>query len=458
MKQTKDGSSGNPFIALFSSVKLAVTLLIALAVTSIVGTVVPQGESFQFYLEHYGPFWYKVIRHLHLFDTYHAWWYIALLALFGLNLIVCIGRRLPFTIRLLRRDSLSISPEKLERMRLKARWELNRPAEEVRAELARDVEGLLGRHRVREGSNGVLFLKETGRWSYWGIYLLHASIVIIMVGALVGSIWGKKGNILLMEGDVADHFLAKQTMAHGREKVPLGFKLKCKRFVVKFYNNGAPKEFRSDLVVIDGGKEVKEKAIKVNDPLHYKGFTFYQASYQGIPQVTLQFVGADGSQMTETIPAYEQHLLKGVGVAYGIMQFVPNAHGMPAAKVWIGQFKGTPPQAFWLFKGHDRDVKIGGKPYKIAMLDVGQKYITGLQVKKDPSVWIVWIGCAGLILGFMVVFWVPHRRTWVWIGEDKGKTLVLAAGQSNKGKVAYEAVFKEVAEEIEKKLKERSWL
>ena len=44
---------------------------------------------------------------------------------------------------------------------------------------------------------------------------------------------------------------------------------------------GAPKDFKSNLTVIDEGREVRSKVIEVNDPLHHGGYHFYQHSYQG---------------------------------------------------------------------------------------------------------------------------------------------------------------------------------
>ncbi len=39
------------------------------------------------------------------------------------------------------------------------------------------------------------------------------------------------------------------------------------------------KDWKSKLRIVEGGKTVAEKTIEVNDPLKYKGYTFYQASY-----------------------------------------------------------------------------------------------------------------------------------------------------------------------------------
>jgi len=54
------------------------------------------------------------------------------------------------------------------------------------------------------------------------------------------------------------------------------------------------RDYFSDIVVVDGGKEVASKTIEVNKPLHYGGYHFYQHSYdsQG-QQYTILSVTSD---------------------------------------------------------------------------------------------------------------------------------------------------------------------
>ena len=65
----------------------------------------------------------------------------------------------------------------------------------------------------------------------------------------------------------------------GPKIIELPFYIKCNKFTIDFYPSGMPKAYISDLSVIENGKEVYRKEIKVNDPLKYKGVYFYQASY-----------------------------------------------------------------------------------------------------------------------------------------------------------------------------------
>ncbi len=449
----KNSSKENPLWQFITSIKLAVFLLITLAITSIAGTIIPQGEPLQKYLEHYGPTFFKVIKTLHLYDTYHSWWYLSLLGLFSLNLISCTLKRLPFTLKLYKRDALATDPDKLTRMPFKAVWEVNPQLEEGKKEeivssFSKKSGGITGE---REVAGGKLYVSEKGKWSHWGLYGLHASILVILIGAIIGSFLGFKGFIMLMEGSAADEIIDRQS----GQKIPLGFTVRCDSFTVSFYDTGAPKEFRSDLTIIDNGKEVLHKALRVNDPLEYKGITFYQASYQAAPQVTLRVVTSDGRQRTFTVPTFEKALWPETNLALGVLQYLPSVHGVPAVRVWV-EYGSGPAQAIWVLKGHDKEVKLGDNLFRFALLDAKEKYMTGLQIKKDPGVWVVWLGCTALILGFAVVFWVPHRKMWLWIGKNGKKDVVLLSGQANKNRIQFEQDFNQVKEVLEQHIGERS--
>ncbi len=443
MKNRKSGTGGNPLWKFLSSVRLAIFLLIILAVTSIVGTIIPQGETMQFYLNNYGPGMFKAIKLLRLDDTYHSWWYLTLLGLFSLNLIVCTLNRLPFTLKLFKRDYIDVTADYLQRASLRHKWTLKAPVNSEKitkiVDVFREKAGNIREKRLDDG--GTVYMAESGKWSYWGLYGLHLSILIIFAGAVYGSMAGFKGRIMLLEGETTDHAVASSDVT---QKIPLGFLLRCDRFVVDFYDTGAPKLFRSDLAVIEDGKEVLKKSIEVNDPLTYKGITFYQSSYQSIPEVNLRITDASGGQRNLVIPAFQRVSWPEAGLTLGLMKFLPNVHGVPAARIWIGESTGRA-DAIWLFKGSSKTINAGGKTYRVELQDAVEKYMTGLQVKKDPGVWVVWLGCTGLIIGFAIVFWVAHRRMWLYVGPgEKETTTVILAGLSNKNKMKFENEFEEI--------------
>jgi cytochrome c biogenesis protein len=450
MKISSSTYQDNLIWRFFSSVRLAVFLLITLAITSIVGTVIPQGEPLQFYLEAFGPKLFKIIKIFKLHNTYHSWWYLTILGLFSTNLVVCTLRRLPFTLKLYRLDNLALDSKRLLKMPYKKNWEIKRELnnDAIQSIVSTFRENTAGKIGERSGvDGGRLFLAERGKWSYWGIYCLHGSILIIFLGALVGLFMGFKGSVMLPEGDKIDRIVNAQT----GEQIPLGFSVRCDRFYISFYDNGAPKEYRSDLTVLNDDKEVLHKSIVVNDPLVYKGVTFYQASYRAIPEVILQIFKPEGVHYSLVISAFQKALWPEEELSFGLMQYLPDVHGRSAAQIWIGDQEGLEGN-LWLLKGNAKEFKSGGNIYRISLADVKQKYLTGLQVKKDPGVWIVWLGCIVLIVGFGIVFWVPHRRIWLWISSGEGKTSVILSGHTNKNKLQFEKEIRKIENVLNSRL------
>src|SRR6185369_9989135 len=83
----------------FCSLKLTLFLLISLALTSIIGTVLPQGSLHPEYVAQIGPTRLQIYSKLGFFDMYHSWWFISLLYVFSLNLVSCSIKRLPHVFK-----------------------------------------------------------------------------------------------------------------------------------------------------------------------------------------------------------------------------------------------------------------------------------------------------------------------------------------------------------------------
>ena len=87
---------------------------------------------------------------------------------------------------------------------------------------------------------------EKGRWTRIGVYVVHSSILLLLIGALIGSVFGFKAFLNLDEGKSSDTAFISKT----RASVNLGFSIRCNKFDVKFYDTGAPEEFKSNLILI----------------------------------------------------------------------------------------------------------------------------------------------------------------------------------------------------------------
>jgi cytochrome c biogenesis protein len=422
------------------SLKFAIWIIILLAATSILGTVIQQNQPMEKYLQEYSKGTIRVLETLQLFDMYHSWWFLFLLSLFALNLTCCTIDRLPRAIRTVRNPRRTIDTAMEKSLSLAERWKnkgnIQKWAETYRSALS----GAFAAPKITEHDGSVHLYAEKGAWSRFGAYATHAGIIIVFVGAIVGNVFGFKSYVNIPEGKEASHLDARG----GEEHIDLPFSVRNNKFWVETYPNGQAKEYSSDLSVIENGREVLRKTIEVNDPLVYKGIWFYQSSYgqAGPPTVLLSVRKASGEDAgILPLGPNKKAEIPGYGTVRAV-KFEPNFEGFGPALQVIVEKPGKAPQQFWLLQRFPDFDRKRGDAFTLGFLDIKENFYTGLQVAKDPGVNVVWLGCLLLTAGMMISFFVSHRRIWIRLSPDPhGKAEVTLAGSANRNRQAFEKTF-----------------
>ncbi|MBW2466454.1 MAG: cytochrome c biogenesis protein ResB [Deltaproteobacteria bacterium] len=436
-------SKKNSFWEFFASVKLALFCFFTLAIASIAGTIIPQNKPYEFYLGKYGDALAEMFRLLDIPNMYNSWWFISLLSLFSINLIICSIERLPTVWKIVTMDNLATKVNRLEKMTPRVRFGTVQPKQEVVTQVEQTMKASGWKPTQGEREGGTLLFAQKTPWVRFGVYIVHSSILVIFLGAIIGILFGAKGSIMLREKGQVPFFYAFDTS----ERIPLGFDIRCDDFTLTYYDNGAPKEYRSELTVLENGQEVLKKAIVVNDPLDYKGYTFYQASYEAMNDfwITVQNQNTGARQLFLAQPGVEIKWRE-AGINFGIVNMLqPDRWGRYRLKIWFSDGKGEP-SVFWL---DGKTVVTVERPDAPFAFKSEQVFATGLQVAKDPGVWPVYIGCILMLVGLVVAFFLSHKRLWVYVYEEEGKTRILVAGSSNKNKVGFENMFNALVEKLE---------
>ena len=440
--------SKNPLWQFFASVKLALATLIILASTAIIGTLIQQGKEPAYYVEKYGEGLAGVMQALNLPTMYSSWWFDGLLGLFAINLLVCSIERLPAVWRMVVLDNLAMDPAQLEKMGtthvMDARITTEAAAERIREQLAASG---WSKSRRRDYDSSVLLFAQKGAWSRLGVYLVHLSILIIFAGALTGSIFGFKAYVFLPEGRSTT-----QVFLQGSgEPVPLGFELRCDRFDTLTFSNGRILGERSYLTVLDPElKEPLQKSVIVNDPLTYRGITFFKANAYPMEEYFVVIRNqATGDEQAFRVPGARDVAWPGTKISFRIDEVRRDQDGVvQQAKIQLVTDVGSEPTTAWVSDRETVVVRGASGEFSIAFR---QLYSSLLLATKDPGIWIFYSGCGLMVIGLMVSFTLSHRRIWVRISPaDKPGTRILLTGTSNKQKPAFELRFKELASRLEK--------
>ena len=276
---------------------LAIVLLMVLSIASVIGTVLLQNQEQADYLQQFGALWYWVFRALGLFDMYHTWWFQTLLGLLMLSLTACLWRHVPLMLKEMRTRKVTLSERSLERMELLHHWQLSTsmPVEKLQELFRKQLHGW--EFKSIEESGTYFVRADKGRYHKWGYISVHAAILVILIGGLVSVQFGFRGNMAVAEGGAEKTISFLQGTQTATLDMP--FQVRCNSFEIDFFPTGAPKEFRSNLTIIDEGKEVLTSDIIVNEPLFYKGVYIYQASFgDGGSDVYFKLFHTDGGQET----------------------------------------------------------------------------------------------------------------------------------------------------------------
>jgi cytochrome c biogenesis protein len=301
------------FFRFMGSMNLAITLLVAVALSSIIGTLLKQNESYQSYIIKFGPFWHEVYLSLGLYDVYSSAWFIGILSFLVVTTSICITQNGPGILRSMQRFRELISAQSLRTMKQHEEWRCDIDIDNAYKGLCYFFKKSGYRLRTHENEHGYTLAAMHGARNRLGYLLTHVAIVVICLGGLIdgnlplklktltGQLRIEKDNnarvseipdasilstdnpsfrasVTIPEGKTVS--VAFQNIADGYLVQRLPFSIEVVDFRIEHYESGQPKSFESDLIIHDPKADAPiTETISVNHPLSYKGYTIYQASF-----------------------------------------------------------------------------------------------------------------------------------------------------------------------------------
>lgn len=311
-QKTAARASQHPMVVFLGSMNLAITLLVMLAIASVIGTVLKQNEVYSSYVIKFGPFWFDVFRQLELYDVYSAIWFLAVLAFLLASISACVWRNGPFFLQ----DMLSYqndqSPDQLKTMTHYRTWTTHLGADQVNSVAAPILQQLGFRLKTSLHTNAQVIAGKKGEWHRIGYFFTHIAIVVICLGALLDSNlkfkvrewFGEleaetrtlaltdvnpkanisadnaafRGSVNIPEGKRADVVFLSFKDGYLVQKLP--FEIQVVDFRVAHYDTGMPKSFESDVILTAPDLATPIQAtLFVNKPLYYKDYAIYQSSF-----------------------------------------------------------------------------------------------------------------------------------------------------------------------------------
>ncbi|MBY0160411.1 cytochrome c biogenesis protein ResB [Cytobacillus firmus] len=485
----------------FSSVKVAIYLILLTLIGSSLGTIFPQESTFLnidpsvYYKEEYGQLGH-IYYLLGLSHTYTSWWFVLLLVMIGASLVICsLDRVLPL-YKALSRQRIPKHMSFLTRQKVVYQGQV----QEDGADWVERIKPIIKKKGYRVRTDGGTLLAEKQRFSRWGPYVLHIGLIIFLLAVLGRNLPG-----LHMDEHMA---FPQGEPVHIKNT---SYYLLNDGFKVEFYteddmpeefkgkNKVLPKEFQTQAILymceancddLDKEPELVELTrhnIEVNHPLNYKGLKAYQFDYDLTPILrTVSPVlidsksGKEYGKITLSIDDPQREYQAGeytLTLTQSFTDFGLGDNGKPVnlspnpnAPAFLFLIKGPDlpkegVQYFYFPKQIDKErfnqeainAQLAGgealvKLDVLSMDDVDfSESTTYLNIRVDKAMPFIWVGCFIGMIGLVMGFYFTHRRIWLRI--DNG-TLTLGA-HTNKNwfglRKEISAILKQMNIEVDEK-------
>jgi len=429
-----------------TSMRTALILLLLTALAAIPGSLLPQRTGGPMPVQDFykaNPDLAKFFDKLWLFDVYGSPWFSAIYILLFISLIGCVIPRVIehskslFTVP-------PAAPSRLEKMEHFQTFE---------GDLETAENYLRSKNfRVRQESDWIS--AEKGYLREFGNVLFHLSLILILIGVSLGSLFGMRGDSIVNIGERFTNIPTNyDSITYGKlftDKMLPPFVIKADNFVAK-YNpvTNMPEDYTLYVSTADspGAKPVK-KIIKVNSPIDFGSTSVYLQANGYSPLVTVRdksgsivFQGAvpllpQDANLTSVGAIKVPDTNPQLGFVATFFPTTEQSEGKPARStypealnpmLYLGAYvgdlqvdNGIPQSVYRL--NTDNMVQIGLKSLKIGetyKFDEGSLTFEGyvpwvnLNIVRDPGKQIALIGGILAILGLLASLFTRHRRVWI---------------------------------------------
>ena len=413
-----------------ANLQLAIGLLITIGFMIALGTIIEQDQSLNFYKENYpetnplfGFLSWKIITFLSLDKLYTAWWFIIVLLLFGSSLLAC-----TFTTQL-----PSVKTFKIWKFIAQSSQYKNlKINDEIRLGVFNTVAFNCNEnhyHFFRQHKKGYAYSGLLGRIAP---IVVHASIIILLLGSTLGAFSGYTAQEIVPRGEI--FHIQNLTKSGNLSFIPQSLSCRINNFWITYTKELKTDQFYSDLSLFDEkGNEIERKIIFVNEPLTFNNLVLYQTDWDivGIKlsldnnkvfQVPLKKVTKGGNRFWFGSLSLDNALAKNLTIVANDLNgkiYLYDMNGVLIQESYIGGFIKT---------NNDLSIQV-----------VDFITSTGLQIKSDPGINIVYFSFLLLIISIYVSFFTYSQ---IWLVELTKNIKI--GGNSNRSVLFFQEDFRKI--------------
>ena len=414
-----------------SSLRFAISLIIFIAISSGIGTFIPQGSDDKSYIEIFdnAPIFgilngEKVLK-LQLDHIYTSFWFLFALFLLCISLAACSFRRQIPSLKASLKWIEYKSENKFCKLQINASHPINQNKDYIsKADLLLQKRGW----KTYKFKNHIS--ARRGLIGKIGPLVVHIGLIVLLVGSAYGSFTNQSIEQYLLPGESLDLINeGKNSKANVR----------LENFAIERESDGTPKQFISKLDFSSENLKLNEiKTAKVNHPIRFEGITIYQADWS-ISNIIIEIDNILYQLKLKEIPEISNQVW-GVLVELGsetkknYLLTIDNENG-PLRILNIEDFS-------------ENILYLNEDPLEINSSKLSLKKIipsSGLIIKNDPSIPFIYFSFIFIIFGTIISL-IPTNQLWILVNNESQKLSI--GGLSNKNLVGFKKEFFKLTEEI----------
>ena len=400
-----------------ADLRFAISILLIIASSSIIGTVIEQDQSIEIYKLNYpltnrifGFLSWDIILKFGFDHVYKTWWFITFILLFGISLLTCtILQQFP-SLRIARRCQFFRTIDQFRLLNISTNLR-HLP-----------ITQLLFRVKEKQYS---IFQQKNIIYCYKGLIgriapiIVHFSMILILSGAVFGALNGFKAQEIIPKTET---FHVQNILSNGQlTRIPK-VSMRINDFWINYTKTTTVTQFYSDVSILNvDGNEIERKTIFVNSPITYHDIDYYQTDWNliglrvknensSILQYPLISIFNNRNKVWLTWIPIDQQLQNGLTI------LLDNLEGYCSIYNETGRFIGN----LELNESFNSNISI-------TLMDIISS--TGLQIKIDPGIPLIYTGFLFLMISTLISYitysqiWIIQKNQQIFIGGNTNRAI-----------------------------------
>ena len=388
------------FFRSLADLRFAISILLIIASFSIIGTVIEQDQSLEFYKINYpltnpifGFLSWDIIVRFGFDHVYKTWWFITLLIFFGVSLLTCTFLQQFPTLKISRRCQFLQKPKQFDNLKLSTKF--------INTNLSNII------YKIKKIKYSIFQQKNT-LYCYKGLIgriapiVVHLSMILILSGTVIGALNGFKAEEIIPKTEV---FHIQNILNNGQLRFIPNVLTRVNDFWITYTKQTAVSQFYSNISILNvDGTEITQKTIFVNSPINYNGISYYQTDWNLIA-LRIQ----NGNLIPKQYPLINlgnvqnkiwiSWISSNLNFEQGFIILIDNLQGYCSIYNELGQFLGNL---------EVNEILSSNVPFSLVEIISS----TGLQIKTDPGIPFIYTGFFFLMLSTLVSY-ITYSQIWV---------------------------------------------